>query len=134
VHVSETRHERLGRPREALAAGDKVRVRVLRVEQAKGRKPRIALSIKAAGPDPWLEIEQRFPKGARVQGTVVRLTEFGAFVNLAPGIDGLIHVSEAAPHPVAHVKQVLAPHQSVEAMVLAVDPEKRRISLSIRET
>ena len=133
VHVSEIRHERIGHPRVAVAVGDRVRVRVLRLEQGKDGKQRIALSIKAAAPDPWQAIEERFPKGARVQGTVVRVTDFGAFVNLAPGIDGLVHVSEAAAHPVAHVKEVLAPQQTVEAVVLAADAAKRRISLSIRE-
>ncbi len=132
VHVSEIRHERTGHPREALREGEKVRVRVLRIESGKDGRPRIALSIKAAMPDPWVGIEQRFAAGARARGTVVRLADFGAFVNLAPGIDGLVHVSEAAPHRIDHVKEVLAAGQLVEALVLGVDPAKKRISLSIR--
>jgi small subunit ribosomal protein S1 len=133
VHVSEIRHERTGHPSEALREGEKVHVRVLRIEAGKEGRPRIALSIKAATPDPWDGVETRFTVGARVQGTVVRLAEFGAFVNLAPGIDGLVHVSEAALSRVGHVKDVLAPGQPIEAVVLAVDPVKKRISLSIRE-
>jgi len=133
VHVSEIRHERVGHPSEALAVGERVRARVLRIEPGKDGRTRIALSIKAAAPDPWLDVERMFAKGARVTGPVVRLTEFGAFVNLAPGIDGLVHVSEAAAHPVAHVKDVLATGQSIEAVVTNVDPQKKRISLSIRE-
>ncbi|HEY6867011.1 MAG TPA: S1 RNA-binding domain-containing protein [Candidatus Eisenbacteria bacterium] len=132
VHVSEIRHERIGNPRDALRVGEKVRVRVLRIETGRDGRPRIALSIKAAAPDPWSGIEQRFPPGARVQGVVARLAEFGAFVTLAPGVDGLVHVSEAAAERVRHVKDVLAPGQPVEAIVLGVDPAKRRISLSIR--
>jgi len=134
VHVSEIRHERIGHPREALTSGERVRVKVLKIEPGKDGKPRIALSIKAGQPDPWTGVEARFPRGTRVTGTVVRLTDFGAFVNLAPGLDGLVHVSEVAPHRVGHVKEVLTPGQAVEAMVLGVDSEKKRISLSIRAT
>lgn len=132
VHVSEIRHERIGNPRDTLRVGDTVRVRVLRIETGKDGRPRIALSIKAAAPDPWSDIERRFPPGSRLPGVVARLAEFGAFVTLAPGVDGLVHVSEAAPERVRHVKEVLAPGQPVEVVVLGVDPAKRRISLSIR--
>jgi small subunit ribosomal protein S1 len=134
VHVSEIRHERTGHPSQALSVGQQVRVKVLRLERGKDGRPRIALSIKAAAPDPWKDIEQRFPRGTRVTGTVARLTDFGAFVNLAPGIDGLVHVSESAPHPVAHVREVMSPGQVVEAVVLGADAAKRRISLSVRAT
>ncbi|MEO5618260.1 MAG: S1 RNA-binding domain-containing protein, partial [Candidatus Eisenbacteria bacterium] len=133
VHVSEIAHERIGHPSHALKKGDKVRVRVLKLEAGKEGKPRIALSIKAATPDPWQGIEAHFAPGQRVTGTVARLTDFGAFVALAPGIDGLVHVSEAAAHRVGHVKEVLTPGQTIEAVVRTVEPEKRRISLSIRE-
>lgn len=133
VHVSQIRHEHTRHPREALREGERVRVRVLRIEPATEGRARIALSIKAAIPDPWIGIEARFAPGARVPGVVARLADFGAFVTLAPGIDGLVHVSEAALHRVAHVKEVLTPGQPVEAVVLEVDPVKKRISLSIRE-
>jgi len=136
VHVSEIRHERVTDPREVLREGERVRVRVLRIEAgtaAAGGKPRISLSIKAGTPDPWTGIETRFAPGARVQGVVARLTDFGAFVTLAPGVDGLVHVSQAASQRVAHVRDVLAPGDRIEAIVLAVDPLKKRISLSIRE-
>jgi small subunit ribosomal protein S1 len=133
VHVSEIRHERTNHPKEALKVGEKVKVRVLKLETGKDGKPRIALSIKAASPDPWEGIEGRFTPGERVTGTVVRLTEFGAFVSLAPGIDGLVHVSEAATHRIASVKDALKKNQSVEVLVLSVDPEKRRIALSVRQ-
>jgi small subunit ribosomal protein S1 len=134
VHVSEIRHERIAHPRDALREGEQVRVKVLRIQPGKDGKPRVALSIKAATPDPWNEIEGRFAPGQRIRGVVARLTDFGAFVNVAPGIDGLVHVSEAAPHRIAHVKDVLEQGQEVDAVVLAVDPARRRISLSIRQT
>src|SRR5437867_131309 len=96
IHVSEIRHERVGHPSEALREGEKVRARVLGIDSGKEGQARIALSIKAAAPDPWIGIETRFTPGGRVRGVVARLADFGAFVTLAPGIDGLIHVSEAA--------------------------------------
>lgn len=133
VHVSEIRHERTNHPKEAVKVGDKVKVKVLKIETGKDGKPRIALSMKAATPDPWAGIETRFQAGQRLTGTVVRLTEFGAFVSLAPGIDGLVHVSEAATHRIATVKDALKKNQQVEVLVLAVDPEKRRIALSVRQ-
>jgi small subunit ribosomal protein S1 len=134
VHVSEIRHERVGHPGQVLSAGEKVRVRVLRLETGKDGRQRIALSIKATAPDPWGGIESRYAPGARVMGVVARLTDFGAFVTLEPGIDGLVHVSEAAPQRISHVKEVLAPGQTIEAVVLGVDAAKKRIALSIRRT
>ena len=136
VHVSELRHERIADPGEVLRVGEPVRVRVMGIEpgaKARDGKPRIALSIKAAMPDPWSGIEARVVPGARVNGVVARLTDFGAFITLAPGVDGLVHVSQAARGRVAHVRDVLAPGDRIEAIVLAVEPAKRRIALSIRE-
>ncbi len=134
VHVSEIRHERVGHPREVLCQGEKVHVKVLRLDTGKDGRQRIALSIKATAPDPWTGIESRYSAGMRVMGVVARLTDFGAFVTLEPGIDGLVHVSEAAPQRIAHVKEVLAAGQTIEAVVLGVDPEKKRVSLSIKRT
>jgi small subunit ribosomal protein S1 len=132
VHVSEIRYERIGDPRDALRVGERVRVRVLRVETGKEGRPRIGLSIKAAAPDPWTGIEQRFVAGARARGVVARLTDFGAFVTLAPGIDGLVHISEVAERRLTHVRDALQVGQEVEALILAVEPARRRIALSIR--
>ena len=132
VHVSELRHERTANPRDVVSEGQTVRVRVMKIEEGKGGKPRIALSMRAAAPDPWTGIETRFSPGMRLTGTVARVTDFGAFGTVAPGIDGLVHVSEAAPHRVAHVREVLTAGQSIEAIVLQVDPAKRRLSLSVK--
>lgn len=133
VHVSEIRHERTNHPKEALKVGERVKVKVLKIETGKDGKPRIALSIKAVSPDPWEGVTERFKPGERVSGTVVRLTDFGAFIALAPGIDGLVHVSEVASHRIATVKDALKRHQAVEAIVLSVDADKRRIALSVRQ-
>jgi small subunit ribosomal protein S1 len=132
VHVSELRHERTNNPRDVVKEGETVKVKVLKIEPGKGGKPRIALSMRAAAPDPWVGIETRFSPGMRLTGTVARATDFGAFITVAPGIDGLVHVSEAAPHRIAHVKEVLANGQTVEVVVLQVDPVKKRLSLSVK--
>lgn len=132
VHVSEIQYGRVSHPRDVLSEGEKVRVRVLGIEAGKDGRPRIALSIKASSPDPWTELSQRFAPGMRVTGVVARLAEFGAFVTLAPGIDGLVHVSEIAERRVERVKDALAVGQEIEVIVLAVEVAKRRISLSIR--
>ncbi len=133
VHVSELSHARVTHPRDVVALGDRVRAKVLRVEAGKDGRPRVALSLRAAAPDPWETTIQRFTPGARVSGVVVRLAEFGAFVNLAPGVDGLVHVSQVSERRIQHVREVLSPGQAVEVMVLAVEPERRRISLSIKD-
>lgn len=134
VHISEISLTRIGHPKEALQEGQSVRVKVLRMDNGKDGKPRIALSIRATGPDPWQGVESQFTEGQRVEGTVARLAEFGAFITLAPGLDGLVHVSEVSRTRIGHVKEVLTLGQKVEAVVLGVDPEKKRVSLSIKQT
>jgi len=132
VHVSEIQYGRVAHPRDVLREGESVRVRVLRIETGRDGRSRLALSIKASAPDPWTDIQQRLAPGMRVKGVVSRLVDFGAFVTLAPGIDGLVHISELAPGRVERVKDVLRAGQEIEAIVLAVDAMKRRISLSLR--
>jgi small subunit ribosomal protein S1 len=133
VHVSEIRYGRTDNPADVLSLGQQVRVKVLSVKEQDGGRPKISLSIKAAQPDPWSEVAESFWVGRRVSGSVVRLAEFGAFVNLAPGIDGLVHVSEVDIRPVAHPKDKLAQGQQVEAVILSIDVERKRISLSIKD-
>ncbi len=134
VHVSEIRHGRVENPSDALKPGQNVRVKVLRVEQQEGKKkPRIGLSIKAAEPDPWDEIAEQFWAGKKTTGTVARLQDFGAFVELVPGVDGLVHVSQIAHKRIQHPKDELKVGQQVDVSVLSVDKEKKRISLSIKE-
>lgn len=133
VHVSEVSHARVAHPREVVAVGDRVQVRVLKVEPGRDGRARVALSLKAAAPDPWHDAVRAFPPGARVSGVVVRLADFGAFVNLAPGVDGLVHVSHLSSRRITHPREVVSPGQAVEAVVLAVEPERRRVSLSMRE-
>jgi len=131
LHVSEMSHGRIEDPNELLAAGDVVEVKVLSIEERDGDK-RISLSTKALQKDPWEVVEQRFPVGEVVGGRVTRLEPYGAFVEVAPGLEGLVHVSElAADRRVAHPRDVVQLGQDVQVRVLDVDPVKRRISLSL---
>jgi small subunit ribosomal protein S1 len=132
VHVSEIRYGRTEQPSDVLKVGQRVRVRVLGMEQQEKRL-RISLSIKAATPDPWDDVTEQFWEGKKTNGTVVRLTNFGAFVELTPGIEGLVHVSEIAHRPITDPSDVLKTGQNVDVTVLKVEPERRRVSLSIRD-
>jgi len=137
IHISQLAFGHVKHPSEILSVGQPVEVSVLRIEPASGPKGRekIALSIRALARDPWQEAASSFPVGQRVSGTVSRLQPFGAFVELAPGIDGLVHISElGAGRRVNHPSEVLNVGDPVEATVLGVDSERRRISLSLDET
>jgi small subunit ribosomal protein S1 len=137
VHISELAHGHVKHPSEVLSEGQPVEVQVLRIEQTDNpqRPEKISLSIRALARDPWQDVQQRLPAGSAIKGTVTRLQSFGAFVEIEPGIEGLIHVSElGAGRRVSHPQEVLSRGQEVEATVLAVDPDKRRISLSLDES
>ncbi|MCU0935603.1 MAG: 30S ribosomal protein S1 [Gammaproteobacteria bacterium] len=134
VHVSELAHGRVAHPQDVLTVGQPVDVQVLRIEKTGNPKhpDRVALSVRALAADPWQEAVDRFPAGARVRGTVTRVQPFGAFVELAPGVEGLVHISElGAGRRISHPHEVVNPGDAVEATVLGVEPAKRRISLSL---
>lgn len=136
IHISELAFHRVKHPSEMLSVGQPLEVSVLRIDKTDNpkRPEKIALSIRALARDPWAEAAQKFPVGSRVQGQVTRLQPFGAFVELSPGIEGLIHVSELGTGKrITHPQEVLSPGQALEASVLAVDLEKRRISLTLDE-
>ena len=134
IHISELAFGHIKHPSEVLHPGQAVEVAVLRIEAAtdgKGR-PKIALSIRALSRDPWADAAESFPVGTRVRGTVSRLQPFGAFIELAAGVDGLVHISElGAGRRVNHPSEVLTIGDSVEATVLGVDLERKRISLTL---
>jgi small subunit ribosomal protein S1 len=134
VHVSELAYGHVKHPSDVLREGQTVEVQVLRIEQTENpkRPEKIALSIRALARDPWQDATQRFPVGSQVRGTVTRLQPFGAFVEIEPGLEGLVHISElGAGRRVSHPQEVVNSGQAVEATVLGVDPDKRRISLSL---
>ncbi|MBT3277960.1 MAG: S1 RNA-binding domain-containing protein [Phycisphaerales bacterium] len=129
IPVSEISFRHIGHPKEELAAGQSVRVKVIRIEPD---KKRIALSIKQAGDDPWIGAESRFAVGSAVEGTVTRLADFGAFVELAPGVEGLIHISQLADRRVETARSVVSEGQTVNPRVVSVDEGSRRIGLSLK--
>ncbi|MBR2980217.1 MAG: S1 RNA-binding domain-containing protein [Myxococcaceae bacterium] len=133
VHVSELSFGRVAHPSEVLEVGQKVRVEVLRVEPPKaGQKGlgRVALSMKSLMADPWIEATSSLKEGERVSGTVVRLQPFGAFVELMPGVDGLIHISAlGASRRVAHPGEVVSEGERVECVIESIDQSSRRVAL-----
>ena len=134
VHISELAFGRVEHPKEVLSVGQQVEVSVIRIDKTDNpRQPeRIALSIRALERDPWLDVLTDYPVGARVQGTVSRVQPFGAFIELAPGIDGLVHISELkAGRRINHPQEVVSVGDQVQARVLSVDMEKHRIGLSL---
>lgn len=131
LHVSEMAHERVEDPHELVIEGQVVEVKILSIEEKEGQR-RISLSRKVLETDPWEEVASRFPEGSTLSGRVTRLEPYGAFVRLAPGLEGLVHVSEIATgRRIAHPREVVELGQDVEVKVLSVDPVKRRISLSL---
>jgi small subunit ribosomal protein S1 len=134
VHVSEISHQRVGHPQEVLSVGQAVQVQVLRTKGlGKGRKERISLSMKALEKDPWEEIQRQYPRGKVLEGKVESLENYGAFVEVAPGLRGMIHVSEMAERRIGHPREVLSVGDAVRVVVLEVDARKRRLRLSIRQ-
>jgi len=135
IHVSELSHGRASHPSEVLQLGQRVEAQVVKLEpDPKGGRQRVGLSLRALAPDPWATAAERFPVGANVRGTVQRLEQFGAFVELAPGLDGLVHVSRMAlDRRVSHPRQVVSIGDTVDVTVVELDAVKRRIGLSMIE-
>jgi small subunit ribosomal protein S1 len=135
LHVSELAYGRIEHPKELLSVGQEVQVSVLGIEQTGNpRHPeKISLSIRALEKDPWSEVEINFPVGKLTTGRVSRLQPFGAFIELAPGIDGLAHISElVADRRISHPQEVLRVGDRVQVKVLSIDLEKHRIGLSLK--
>jgi len=129
VHVSELAWNRVEKPSDVVKEGDKVTVKVLKVDK---ENERIGLSIKETQAGPWANVAEEFKAGSIVNGTVKRLVSFGAFVEVAPGIEGLVHISQIANRRVNTPGEVLKEGQEVQVKVLDVVPQEQRISLSIR--
>ncbi len=129
VHVSEIANYHVEKPADALEVGETVKVKVLNIDKEKGR---VSLSIKATQPGPWERIEEKAPVGATLDGVVKRLTSFGAFVEIFPGVEGLVHISQISHKHIATPHEVLQEGQEVKVKVLDVKPEEKRIGLSIK--
>ncbi len=135
VHISQISHQRVGHPGDVLREGQEVKVKVLEIQNlGMGRTERISLSMKALAADPWPETASSLAPGSDVTGRVTRLVDFGVFVELLPGIEGLVHISELANRRIIHPREVLNEDEEIEVRILDVDVDRRRISLSRRQT
>ena len=132
LHVTDMAWRRVNHPTEILNIGQTVKVQIIRINQ---ETHRISLGMKQLESDPWGDIGTKFPIGKKISGTVTNITDYGAFVELEPGIEGLIHVSEMSwTKKNVHPGKILSTSQQVDVVVLEVDPAKRRISLGLKQT
>jgi small subunit ribosomal protein S1 len=131
LHISDMSWTRnVAHPSEVLKKGQDLETVILSIDR---ENKRISLGLKQLQPDPWTTVAQRYPMGARVTGKVVRLTDFGAFVELEPGVDGLLHVSQMANRPINRPEDLVAVGDELGLLVIRVDPNERRIGLSLKE-
>lgn len=129
VHVSEISYERVEKPADVLKVGQEVTVKILSVD---ADRERVSLSIKATLPEPWDGVEEKAPQGAVLDGKVKRLTSFGAFVEVFPGVEGLVHISQISHQHIATPNDVLKVGQEIKVKVLDVRPDEKRLALSIK--
>jgi small subunit ribosomal protein S1 len=131
LHITDMSWGRVTHPSDILAVGDAINVKVLKFDR---EKERVSLGLKQTAPDPWLSVADKYPAGAKVSGKVVSLTDYGAFVELEEGVEGLIHVSEMSwTKRIKHPNKILSIGDEVEIVVLAMDTENRRISLGLKQ-
>lgn len=131
LHISEISWGKLKHPQEVLSIGEKVNVKILSMNE---EKEKISLGLKQNTPEPWSIIDEKYEIGQVIEGKVVQIKEYGAFIELEPGLDGLVHISEVAHKRVENINNELEVGQTVKVKILEVDKDRKRISLSIRET
>ena len=132
LHISDMAWGRVSKPEDVLSVGQEIKVRILKVDP---ETKKISLGLKQLQPEPWEAAPDKFQAGQRVQGTVTRLADFGAFVEIEAGIEGLIHISEMSwGKKIRHPSDVLKAGDRVDAVILAIKPEERRISLGLKQT
>ncbi|RMF86041.1 MAG: 30S ribosomal protein S1 [Nitrospinota bacterium] len=132
LHITDMSWGRVSHPSDLFAIGDKIRVKVLKYDR---ENERVSLGIKQITPDPWETVDVKYPEGSRVRGKVVSITDYGAFVELEEGVEGLVHISQMSwTKRIRHPSKVVAIGDIVEAVVLSLDKEKRRISLGMKQT
>jgi small subunit ribosomal protein S1 len=131
LHISDMSWTRnVGHPSEILKKGQDIETQILNIDR---EQKRISLGLKQIQPDPWTTVAQRYPMGSRVTGKVVRLTDFGAFVELEAGVDGLLHISQMSSRPIGRPDEVVSVGDELTLLVIRVDPNERRIGLSLKE-
>ena len=132
LHVSDISHSRVARPEDVLAVGQELQLKILKIDTA---TQKISLGLKQLLPEPWLTAPARLAVNQRVTGTVTRLADFGAFVEIEPGVEGLIHISEMSyGKKLRHPSDLLKQGDRVDAVILGIKPEERRISLGLKQT
>jgi small subunit ribosomal protein S1 len=131
IHISQMSWDRIKHPSEVLAEGEKVSVRIEKIDPESGK---IGLSLKNDADDPWNKVDTNYPIGSTVKGVVTRIAQYGAFVKIGPGVEGLLHISELAHHRVQRVQNHVQEGQEVEVKVLSVDKEAQKIGLSLKAT
>ncbi len=132
LHITDISWGRVGHPSDMFSIGDRIEVLVLKYDRDTGR---ISLGLKQKTADPWSQVEAKYPEGSRVPGKVVSLTDYGAFVELEPGVEGLVHVSEMSwTHEVRHPSRVVSIGDQIDSQVLHVDQKSRKISLGMKQT
>jgi small subunit ribosomal protein S1 len=132
LHVSDISWNRVNKPEDVLSVGQQVQVRILKIDPESNK---ISLGLKQLQPEPWESAPSKYQVGQRINGTVSRLTDFGAFVEIEPGIEGLIHISEMSwGKKIRHPSDVVKQGDQVDAVILAIKPEERRISLGLKQT
>lgn len=131
LHITDLSWSRVNHPSEVVSVGDKIKTQILKYDAEKGR---VSLGLKQLAEDPWQDSDKRFPIGSKVKGKIVNLTDYGAFVEVTPGVEGLIHVSEMSwTRRVKNPSQILKLGETVEAVVLDIDPSNRRMSLGLKQ-
>ena len=131
LHITDIAWRRVKHPSEVLKIGDEIEAKVLRFDRERNR---VSLGLKQLGDDPWVDLARRYPEGARLFGKVTNITDYGAFVEIEPGVEGLVHVSEMDwTNKNIHPSKVMQLGDEVEVMVLDIDTERRRISLGIKQ-
>jgi small subunit ribosomal protein S1 len=129
IHISEISWSHVNHPSEVLEIGQTVKVKVLDIDR---ERQRISLGLKQTQSDPWQQVLDQYSEGDVVEGKVTKVVTFGAFVEIMPGVEGLVHISELAQHHVENPREVVSQGDSVQAKIIEVDPDRRRLSLSLK--
>jgi small subunit ribosomal protein S1 len=129
IHISELSWSHVNHPSEVLEIGQTVKVKVLDIDR---ERQRISLGLKQTQSDPWQQVLDSYREGDVVEGRVAKVVTFGAFVEILPGVEGLVHISELAPHHVENPREVVSQGQAVNVRILEIDGERRRLSLSLK--
>jgi small subunit ribosomal protein S1 len=130
IHITELAWHRSAKAKDLVAKGDRVKVKVIGIDREKNR---VSLSMRRTLPDPWETVESRWARGTETEGTVTNMTDFGAFVEIEPGVEGLIHIGDISWTRIKHPKEILKRGQKVFVVVLDIDTEKKRISLGYKQ-